>query len=244
MDIRSLLSTIESTAQEEQTGTPYIVGGLPRDRVLNRSEVIKDIDITTGDASVRRLGREIFRDLRPLGASFESFPDTHSTIKVGDISIDFSSNLINPDAGWLLRGRGIKNPTSMELELYSRDFTCNTLLMSLDLRTIKDVTEEAIPDINARLLKTCLPPQYTLGSDPRRIIRAIYLSSKLDFTLDPVMVRWIQAHPEEISKDVKPGFVDGVLGRALSYNRANTEALLDELGVWKYIPSLEDLELR
>lgn len=243
MDIRSLLKDIQDTALEDQTGTPYIVGGIPRDRVLDLVEVVKDIDITTGDASVHRLGRSVYRYLKPFGASFQSYPDKHSTIKLGDLRIDFSSFFINPDAWWILESRGLKHPTSMELELYSRDFTCNTLLMSLNLQDIKDLTGQGIPDIEAKLLKTCLPPQYTLGSDPKRIVRAVYLAAKLGFTLDSAMVSWIRAHPEEISKNVKPAFVDSVLAKAFSYNKDRAIAILDELNVWKYIPSQKEIEV-
>ena len=54
----------------------------------------------------------------------------------------------------MLQESGIKEISAMHEELYSRDFTCNTVLMSLDLKRILDPTGLAINDIQSKIIKT------------------------------------------------------------------------------------------
>ena len=57
--------------------------------------------------------------------------DGHSSIFLGNLKIDFSSNFIVGNIDELLNNIGISNPTNMQREIFSRDFTCNSLLMCI-----------------------------------------------------------------------------------------------------------------
>ena len=72
----------------------------------------------------------------------------------------------------------------MKKEIYSRDFTINTLLEDLDFSNIYDLTGEAENDINAGLIKCPIDPNITIGVDPRRILRAIKFAIKYDFKIE------------------------------------------------------------
>ena len=239
MKLSELLFSIEQIAKNKGLSKPYIVGGLVRDKILNRINDINDVDLTTGDAGVHFLSEEVAKRLGPDG-SFKKLPDGHSSITIGDLKLDFSSNLIAPGIDELLNRSGIKNPTEMQKELYSRDFTCNAALMDLNLKDVLDPTGLAIKDIKNKIIKTCLPVHITLGNDNKRIIRAIYLAAKLDFDIDPEIINWVKTYPKLISNS-KEKYLISKMNKALFYNEEKTVKLFDEMNLWPYLPPTKEI---
>ncbi len=235
MELLELLTLIQTKAKDNNLSTPFICGGLPRDKVLGIANDFVDIDITTGDEGSKVLSKK----LSTLG-HYKDFPDGHSQVLVGNLKIDFSSNYVIPISKNLLQKSGLANTTSLQLELYSRDFTCNTLLMSLDLKTIKDPIGLGITDIKKKLLRTCLPAKITLGSDNKRIVRILYLAAKLNFEVDKEILDWMKINPSLIA-NVKPKYLKDKLQKAIDYDINKVVKLLDECGLWKYIPLLPEL---
>jgi tRNA nucleotidyltransferase/poly(A) polymerase len=238
MDLKEILSTISNIAEQQGT-TAFICGGVPRDKVLNKPNSIEDIDITTGDNKVHYLAKEVSIKLKGPTTSYKLLDDGHAQVFVDKLKLDFSSNFNIPKVKPLLIKAGLKNPTDMQAELYSRDFTCNALLMSLDLKTITDPTGLSLQDIKAKTLRTCLPASITLGYDNKRIVRVLYLSSKLGFSVDKEIVNWIKKNPQLI-KNCSTQYLTKKLLKAISYDKSNTVKLLDEMGLWKYIPPLKE----
>ena len=80
---------------------------------------------------------------------------------------------------------GIENPNDLEKELYSRDFTVNTLLQPMNLQEPPfDVTGKAMSDIKNKILRTPVNAELTIGHDAKRILRAIRLAIKFDLTIE------------------------------------------------------------
>jgi poly(A) polymerase len=100
------------------------------------------------------------------------------------LHIDFSSNFISPGVEDEVKKLGIKDITQMKLEIYSRDFTMNTLLESLDFTSIYDLTGEGIGDIQAGVIRCPIDPEITISVDPRRILRAIKFAVKFGFKIE------------------------------------------------------------
>lgn len=238
MKIKELLSTIAEVAQRIGTSTPFVCGGTPRDKLLNRTGEIVDLDITTGDESIHLLGRGLARFIP--NANYQQMSDGHGQLMVEGFKVDLSSNFRVPGVKEMLQQAGIANPTNMQCELYSRDFTCNALLLTMNLKTIHDPTGLGLMDINRKKIRTCLPAAMTLGSQHKRVVRVFYLAAKLGFDVDDEIVRWVRANPQSIS-DAKPKFVAEKLQKALDSDKEKTVRLLDEMGLWKYIPALPDL---
>lgn len=238
MKIKQLLETISSIAIKNQLSTPYVVGGVPRDKVLHRVNEIADIDITTGDDTVHAFASELVKIIPT--AKVKTFPDQHSQAIVDGVKIDFSSNFRVPGVQQMLQHAGLSNPSNMQCELYSRDFTCNTLLLSMDLKYILDPTGLGIRDINDKVIRTCLPAQLTLGSQPKRVIRAIYLAVKLGFELDDEIVQWVRKYPESIAA-ANSKTISEKLNKSIAIDKEKTMALIDNLGVRKHIPMTPSL---
>ncbi len=239
MRLSELLYAIGKIAEDKGLSTPYIVGGLPRDRLLNKLSEINDVDITTGDAGVHALSKEISNRLEGE-ASYKVMPDGHATIKIGDISIDFSSNFKVPGITSMLQSSGIENPTEMQKELYSRDFTCNAALMSMDMKTVTDPTGLALRDIKRKVISTCLSPEITFGYDNRRIIRAVYLSAKLNFDIDDEIIGWVGDRPELVA-NASNKYLTKKLNQAVEYNKDRTVQALSKMNLWPHVPPIKDL---
>jgi tRNA nucleotidyltransferase/poly(A) polymerase len=222
---------------------PYICGGIPRDKVIGESKgKYQDLDITTGDKSVRFLAEEF---AHAMGQKFnikkKVADDGHVSVDLSNLKIDFSSNNVDPSINAILAKKGIHNPTELQREMFSRDFTCNALLLSLDLKTILDPTKLGMKDIKERMVRTCLEPELTLGRDAKRIVRAIYIAAKLDFDLDPKIISWIKQHSKLIV-GASDSYMVEKLDKAMEYNPKRTVALLNATDVWNWIPRIERLE--
>ena len=237
MKIKELLSLVSDVARKRGISEPFIVGGLVRDKVLGKLNDINDIDITTGDEGSKILAVEVARYLKPANPNlgFKTFGDGHSSIEVGGIKLDFSSNYRSPEVRQALAKAGINNPTPMQMELFSRDFTCNTLLMPMDLSKIEDPTGMGMKDIKSRILRTPLRPEYTLKDNTKRVVRVLYLAAKLGFGVEPDIIRWVRANPSSIAA-AKDQYVRNNLQKAFDYDDTKTVLLMDEMGLWRYAP--------
>ena len=76
-------------------------------------------------------------------------------------------------------------PTPMRRELFSRDFTVNTLLQPMDLsKEPLDLTGQAVRDLGEKVLRTPVDAELTIGHDARRILRALKMSIQFGFAID------------------------------------------------------------
>jgi poly(A) polymerase len=230
--IKDILLDIKRLAKENGLSEPYIVGGMPRDKVLNRMHKIEDIDLTSGDESIFQLAEVTANhfQVNPM-----RFPDGHYQIWLGPVKLDFSSNYNSPDAGYFLNKAGVENPSEMKLELFSRDFTCNTLIAPLTLRKIIDPTGMALEDIKRKVIRTPLPPRITLRDDTKRVVRAIYLAAKLGFQVERDIVIWARKHPDKIREEVSQGFAKRKLAAATRANPEATVKLLTAMDLWSVV---------
>lgn len=218
---------------------PYICGGTPRDRYLKHLENISDIDITTGDKTVDYLSQQFAEKLRrKYNLERKTMPDGHSTIFIGNLKLDFSSNFNVPGIDAILHKVGIGKPTEMQKEMFSRDFTCNSLLLSLDLKNVIDPTHLGFKDIDKKRIRTCLAPEITLTTNRNRVVRAIYLATKLDFEIDESIIKFVQAHPE--SADISTDKVmTEKINEAFTRDPDKASFYVTKMNLWNHIPITE-----
>jgi tRNA nucleotidyltransferase/poly(A) polymerase len=242
MKLRDILALMYKIHKESGISMPYITGGVPRDKILGLiKDEISDLDITTGDASVHNLAKEFSIALgHQYSIDSKQMDDGHTSVFVGDFKIDFSSNFEVPHVEQLLSKRGIKNINDTQKEMFSRDFTCNALLMTLDLKKIKDPTKQGFLDIKNKILRTCLDPSITLKYNPNRIIRVIYLASKLGFDVDPEIISWISKNKEFIRMSPE-GYLAKNLDKALSKDPDRAIHLITKMNLWDTLPITDSL---
>ena len=157
----------------------YIVGGYVRDLLLNRAR--NEIDfLVIGD------GAEFASGLaKTLGVSkvtiFKNFGTAHFKFEdfdlefVGSRKESYSKESRNP-----LVSKG-----TFEEDIQRRDFTINTLTISLNEKTFGDLIDpyDGLSDIKNKIIKTPMNPETTFNDDPLRIMRAYRFASQLDFSV-------------------------------------------------------------
>lgn len=242
MKLRELLRLMYDIHKDRGVSLPYVCGGTPRDKILGLiKEEISDLDITTGDKTIHNLGTEFALELKKkYNIKEKKMDDGHTSVFIGDFKVDFSSNFVVPHIDEILAKAGIKNPTSMQREMFSRDFTCNSLLMTIDLKKIKDPTKLGFADIKKKVLKTCLDPDITLKYNTNRIIRTVYLSSKLDFDVDPEIIKWISQHKELVRLSPDKYLIKN-LDKAMDKDPERAVHLINKIGLWDVLPITDQL---
>jgi len=242
MNLTETLSQISKISSDNKLSECFVVGGLPRDKVLGQAEKIDDVDLTSGDDNIHYLAKEVSIAFKGPNINYKLLDDGHAQIIIDGLKLDFSSNFNIPNVKNMLIKAGLKNPSSMQLELYSRDFTCNALLMTLDLKTISDPTGLGIQDIKKKLLRTCLPAAVTLGSDNKRVARILYLAAKLGFEVDSEIIGWVKLHPESLTKGSTSQYVIKKIKAACEHDIKKTVKLIGEMNLWNYVPVIDELE--
>jgi hypothetical protein len=236
MKLKELLSEIKLVQADIGCSEPYICGGAPRDKYLDRLDNLSDLDITTGDKSIDYLSEELYKRLSKKYNVFRKIMnDGHSSIYLGNIKIDFSSNFNSPNIDNILAKMGITNPTEMQKEIFSRDFTCNSLLLPFTLDKIIDPTKRGFEDINNKIIKTCLSPEITLIANKNRVIRAIYLACKLNFNIDPSIIEYVKNNPNSVKISTVKSLSEK-LNESFKYDSEKASKYLTEMGLWNYIP--------
>lgn len=245
MKLRDLLNLIQKVAVENKIATPYIVGGVPRDKIAGilKNEV-PDLDITNGSASIANLAVETEIELKKhYSIKTQQADDGHRSLIFpgNEFKLDFSSHAVLPKIDLHLHELGIKNPSDMQRECFSRDFYCNTLLLSLDLKKVKDSTHQGIKDIKNKIIRTCLDPDTTFRFNTHRIIRVIYLAAKLDFDVDPEIIKWISGNKDMIRLS-SDSYLKKNLDKAMNKNPERAVSLISKTNLWDAIPITEALQ--
>ena len=236
MLLNDSLNIILNVSREYLIKTPSIVGGLPRDMYLDKDIITKDVDITTNDADIIRLS---VLSSESLGVPFKMFSDGHTSIYMDDYILDFSSNFQSKNGiEYLRRERGITDPDLFEV--YSRDFTINTLHKSVDGEEITDPTGEGKRDIDDGVIRTVLPPDITLNDDLRRVFRAIKLSSKYGFKIHEDIIKFTRENLYKFSNpnswSIKEGYITTAISEAIAYNEDKTISNINDMGLLPAIP--------
>lgn len=236
MKLRELLSQLQEVQEKIGASPAKICGGTPRDRYLGHLENISDLDITTGDKSVDYLSSEFAIILnKKYNITRKNMPDGHSSIFIGDFKMDFSSNFNVPSIDIILKHIGISQPTEMQKEIYSRDFTCNALLLSLDLKELTDPINKGFRDIKDRTIKTCLAPEITLTSNKNRVIRAVYLAAKLDFDIDKKIIDYVSKNPDTVKISTEKVLNDKLI-EAFKRDPDKASYFLTKMNLWNHVP--------
>ena len=89
MSIKDVLLSLKILSKNNGLSEPYIVGGLPRDKFLNMSRKVEDVDLTTGDESIHKLAEAAVNEFK---VEPTKFPDGHYQLIIEGVKYDFSSN--------------------------------------------------------------------------------------------------------------------------------------------------------
>ncbi len=172
-----LRTAIENSTFHERV---YVVGGAIRDRLLGLPPG-NDLDLVVlGDAVA------LARFLAQAGLSEHSpvvYPRFGTArVQIRGVGIELAtarSESYEPRSR-----KPFVRPASLLEDVMRRDFTVNTLLEGLHDAVLLDLTGNALPDLDARIIRTPMEPGSTFQDDPLRMFRAIRFAVTLGFTIE------------------------------------------------------------
>jgi poly(A) polymerase len=193
----------------------YLVGGSVRDLLLGRRPKDFDIGTSAHPAQVKKL----FRNCWIIGRRFRL-----AHVKFGQKVIEVATFRRQVIAGEEVVADGVPapDPTTPEGEqllhhdntfgtpeedAFRRDFTINALAYDISNFSIIDFTG-GLDDLRAGIVRSIGDPDVRLNEDPVRMIRAIAIAARLDFTIEPSLLQSIRRHRREIAKSSLPRLIE------------------------------------
>jgi poly(A) polymerase len=160
----------------------YLVGGAVRDLLIGGHP--KDFDVAT-DATPEQV-KALFRNCRLIGRRFRL-----AHVVYGREIIEVATFRSNEDDGSGSREMGDEGRIhrdnvygNIEDDAVRRDFTANALYYAIEDFSVRDYVN-GFEDVQARVLKLIGDPESRYREDPVRMLRAVRLAAKLDFSIDP-----------------------------------------------------------
>ncbi|KUG25010.1 trna nucleotidyltransferase [hydrocarbon metagenome] len=190
IDVLSKITKFVSTKDDEI----YIVGGFVRDLVLGREK--KEIDfLIVGDGPkfaeelAAYLGIEKVTTFKNFGTAHFVYNDYNLEF-VGARKESYSKESRNPKV----------QSASLEEDLSRRDFTINTLAISLTKQKFGEVVDlfDGFSDIKNKILRTPIDPLITFDDDPLRIMRAFRFAAELQFMVDDKIIEASERSAERL----------------------------------------------
>ncbi len=184
----------------------YVIGGFVRDYLLKRGTP-QDIDIVAVGSGIE-LAKKLASKL-PGGPKVSVFKNFGTAmLKHEDFELEFVG------ARKESYDRNSRKPTvedgTLEEDQKRRDFTINTLAISLNKKTYGELLDPfaGIADLEKKIIRTPLEPGVTYSDDPLRMMRAIRFATQLDFEIELKSLQAITEHKERIKIISKERIVD------------------------------------
>src|ERR1700756_837238 len=185
----------------------YLVGGSVRDLLLGRRP--KDFDI--GTSAHPHHVKKLFRNCWIIGRRFRL-----AHVKFGPKTIEVATfrRQVLPGEEVVQDGVPAPDPATPEgahlihrdntfgtpeEDAFRRDFTINALFYDIATFSVIDYVG-GLEDLRAGIVRSIGDPDVRLNEDPVRMLRAIAIAARLDFTIEPSLLAAIRTHRREISK--------------------------------------------
>ena len=190
----------------------YLVGGSVRDLLLGRRPKDFDIGTSAHPYQVKRLFRNcwiIGRRFRLAHVRFGTKTIEVATFRRLVSAQELAESEAAADEGIPVdhdaeasRDRLVHRDNTFgtpEEDAFRRDFTINALFYDIGTFSIIDYTG-GLQDLRNRLVRCIGEPAERFREDPVRMLRAVAMAARLDFTIDPPIDEAIAEHRREIAK--------------------------------------------
>jgi poly(A) polymerase len=205
----------------------YLVGGSVRDLLLNRKP--KDFDI--GTSAHPHQVKKLFRNCWIIGRRFRlaHVKFGTKTIEVATFRRHVAASAITPeteiadvssndtavaqDSGsprrraddhLIQRDNTYGTP---EEDAFRRDFTVNALFYDIGTFSIIDYVG-GLDDLDAQVIRCIGDPEVRFLEDPVRMLRAVVLAARLQFSIDPPILEAIAVHRHEIARSAPARLIE------------------------------------
>jgi poly(A) polymerase len=251
----------------------YLVGGSVRDLLLNRRP--KDFDIGTS-AHPHQI-KKLFRNCWIIGRRFRlaHVKFGAKTIEVATFRRQMPATAVTPemdaaeDAAVAMNGEVDATVPrrraddhfihrdntygTPEEDAFRRDFTVNALFYDIGTFSIIDYVG-GLDDLDARIIRCIGDPEVRFLEDPVRMLRAVVLAARLQFSIDQPILDAIGLHRHEIARSAPARLIEEYYkilrsGHAQeAFKQLRTTGLLKTItpelaaasdGVWQSIAALD-----
>ena len=204
----------------------YLVGGGVRDLLLGRRP--KDFDIGT-DAHPQQV-KKLFRNCFVIGRRFRL---CHVRFGRKVVEVSTFRKQAPPDGADTLIRRDNTFGTPEE-DAFRRDFTVNALFYDIATFSVIDYVG-GLPDVQERVIRTIGDPEVRFREDPVRMLRAVALAARLDFTIDRDTLEAIRALRGEIVKSSPARILEEIYKVQRQGASRRTFEMLHQLGLLAYL---------
>jgi poly(A) polymerase len=218
----------------EHNYVAYLVGGSVRDLLLGRRP--KDFDI--GTSAHPHQVKKLFRNCWIIGrrfrlahvkfgtktievATFRRQIDANVTpeselAEVTESEIVAPNEPIPPEEDRELTGSRRRRDHFIhrdntygtpEEDAFRRDFTINALVYDIATFSLIDYVG-GLQDLHAKVIRCIGDPDVRFLEDPVRMLRAVVLSARLEFTIDEPILESIAIHKHEIARSAQPRLLE------------------------------------
>jgi len=213
----------------------YLVGGSVRDLLLNRRPKDFDIGTSAHPHQIKKLFRNCWIIGRRFRLAHVKFGN--KTIEVATFRRQVAADEPTPemeqaaaaaqdagepappdeslraqteDEGQTTRSRLIHRDNTYgtpEEDAFRRDFTVNALFYDIGTFAIIDYVG-GLEDLERRLIRCIGDPEVRFLEDPVRMLRAVVLAARLEFTIDEPILDAIKAHRHEIARSAPARLIE------------------------------------
>ena len=209
----------------------YLVGGAVRDLLLGRQP--KDFDVAT--SATPEQVRQLFRNCRLIGRRFRL-----AHVVFGPEIIEVATFRAGDDDGSgdreMENGRLVRDNVygTIEEDSIRRDFTANALYYAVSDFTVRDYVG-GFDDVSARVLRLIGVPEARYREDPVRMLRAVRLAAKLEFSIDAASAEPIARLAPLLAEASNARLFDESLKLFLAGHSARVFELLERYGLLPHL---------
>ncbi|MEQ8358706.1 MAG: HD domain-containing protein [Cytophagales bacterium] len=171
---------IISDCAEDLKFETYVVGGFPRDLILDRK--CTDLDFVCVGSGID-LAKAVKSKLK--GSSKVQVYKNFGTAKINWKNFDLEFVGARKESYDRNSRKPVVEDGSLEDDQNRRDFTINAMAISLNASDYGELIDpfQGLDDLKRKIIKTPLDPEITFSDDPLRMMRAVRFASQLNFDI-------------------------------------------------------------
>jgi tRNA nucleotidyltransferase/poly(A) polymerase len=227
-EIEFIVTTMEQVAAQNGISDAFWVGGFPRSLAMGLPlSDVHDLDVATATPGKATQLAGLFSTAAHADSSRIRHRTNTVTVALGEVEIDFQGSTDYEKTRPFLHAWSIE-ATPLALNIYSRDFTINSLAIPIGGDEIIDLTRRGMPDIHDKRIASILPPDDAIPDNPLIITRAVRLAAKYNFRIEANLWRAMKEHIQALEEKISP---ERLALEALAMSPYNVKPMLKELGL-------------
>jgi tRNA nucleotidyltransferase/poly(A) polymerase len=190
--VNGVIAKLSYFAQLYGVKSLFVVGGYCRCLYFNNVDEVNDIDVASAyeHQAVQLAGLFASEVLKTAPQIYErsqaamvEYKEKGQSIKIEFQGKSPSPYMYNQEIRDWLHNQKIEDEPIMH-NIYGRDFTINSLMMSLSSGEFYDLTGKGARDLESKAIVSLLPPPLLIKYNPLAALRAIRFSVLYDFSID------------------------------------------------------------